>query len=117
MSVVGSWVNFPLSMASGATLTNSLDISNSWGSVYLEVPSMTSQTQLFVQAAVSAQGTYRRIAMPTINSSTVAANNDFTIASAVTSRMVPIPNAFRYIKIESTATVDNGVTFRVICGN
>lgn len=108
---------YSVTMASAGTLTAELDLGRSYGTMYLMVPTMTSNTQMFVQGCDVTAGTYRRIKMPVINTSTVAAPNDFNIASAATNCFVPIPNGFRYMKIETTATVDSGQTFKVICGD
>lgn len=105
-------------MASGATLTSEVDLGTAWENVYLRVPTMTSNTQLHIQASTRLTadgGIYRRICHPSLNSSTVT-TNDFAIASSATNRIIPIPNGFRYMKVESTATVDNGAVFRILVG-
>lgn len=110
---------FPSTMTSGGTLSTEVFVGRSWGSIFLEVPSMNSNSQIHVQAAYTASssgGTYRRITHPMVNSSTVG-TNDFAITSSVTSRMVPIPNGFQYYKVETTATVDNGGVFNIICSD
>lgn len=104
---------FPMVMVSGASLTPAADVGKAFESVYLEIPTMTSNTALFLQASGD-NVTYRRVQLPLINTSTVG-SNDFQILSSVTNRMVQIPAGFRFWKIETTATVDNGCTFKIIC--
>ena len=109
---------FTATMSSGGTLTSEVDFGNrQWEKVYLAVPSMASNTQLHIQVCTESGGTYRRVKHPMINSSTVSTPNDFAIASAATNCYVPIPNGFRFLKIESTATVDGGASFKMVCGD
>lgn len=108
---------YQVTMASGGTLTAQLDLGRSFNTMYFVVPSMVSNSQIFIQGSEVTGGNYRRIKMPVINTTTVAAPNDFNIASAATNCMVPMPNGFQYLKIETTATVDNGQTFKVICSD
>lgn len=102
-------------MASAGTSTSALDLQGSWPSVYLAIPTMTSNTQINIQASDSLAGTYRRLKHPTLNSSTVG-TNEFAIVSGATNCIVPIPDSLRFIKVETTATVDNGCTFKILCG-
>lgn len=106
---------YTATMSSAGTLSSEINLAQNWDSLFLEIPTMTSNTQLHIQAANASGGTYRRIKHPSVNASTVS-TNDFAIASAATSCLVPIPNGVQFIKIEATATVDNGAVFRVICG-
>lgn len=106
---------FSVTMTSGATLTSELNLAQWWGTIFLSVPSMTSNSQIHIQGASDSAGTYRRVAHPVVNSSTIAAPNDFTISSAATNRMILVPTGFQYLKIETTATVDSGQTFKLIC--
>lgn len=106
----------PVTMNSFSTLTSAIDLAGSWGQVYLAVPTMTSNVELYIQAAVTAGGDYRRIKHPTINSSTSSAN-DYAISSQCTNRIVPIPSGFQHIKIEASAIVSFSPTFHVIYGD
>jgi hypothetical protein len=116
MSAIGSWTKFTKTISSGGTLTSEFDLGGAWGAVYLEIPSMPSGSAFYIQASKASGGTYRRIKHPAINSSTVTVN-DFTLPSSATNCMVPIPNGLRYVKVETTATMDNGQEFTVLCGN
>lgn len=113
----GLYKTYSVTMASGATLTSELNLSRGYESMYLMVPSMTSNTQLHIQTSDSLGGTYRRVKLPVINSSTVAAPVDFNIHSAATNCFVPLPFGLQYIKVETTATVDGGTVFKVICAD
>jgi hypothetical protein len=117
MSTIGSWLYFAKTMSSGGTLTGEIDLSNAWGSVYLEIPTLTSSPgDMYIKAAATTGGTFRRVRHPSINSSTVTTNL-FTIASACTNCIVPVPNGLRFLKVETDNTVADGCVFRVICGN
>lgn len=113
----GAVVPISVTMTSGATLTPQIDLGRNWEKVYLSTASMVSNSQLYIQASEVTSGTFSRVCHPCINSSTVSTPNDFAIGSAATGRMIPIPNGFRYIKIESTMTLDNGMLFKVICSD
>ena len=103
-------------MASAGTTTSQLDLGGrTWASVYLRVPTMNSNSAIILYGSHD-NVTYSLVKHPPVNSITNV-NNDYTIASASTNVWVPIPNAFRYIKVVSTATVDNGVVFTVICAD
>lgn len=106
---------YTLSMASGATLTGAVDLGRAWINNLLVIQSMNSNSQIHLQGSDSLTGTYRRIKHPTINSSTVG-TNDYTIHSSASNAIVPIPAGVRFLKVETTATVDNGCIFKVICG-
>lgn len=116
MSVSRYATTYVATMASAGTLTPAVDISGSWGNVYLEIPSMTSNTQVHIKAAATSDGTYRRLKHPSLNDTTVV-TTDFAIASAATNCIVPIPNGLKYLKVETTATVDDGCVFRVFVGD
>jgi|SRR3990172_1449216 len=113
---MGAVVAFTKTMASAGTLTGEYDLGRSWENVYLVVPSMTSNSQIHIQASESTGGTYRRLYHPSINSSTVG-TNVFAVPSAVTNAHIPIPNGFRYLKVETTATIDSACIFKIICGD
>lgn len=103
-------------MASAGTLTSQLDLGGRvWNSVYLRIPTMTSNSQVRIHGSVD-NSQYSIIKHAPINSSTIG-TNDYAIASASTNVWVPIPSSFRYIKIETTATVDNGTAFTVLCAD
>lgn len=107
---------FTTSVASGATASSAIDLQRSWGSAYLAIQSMISNSELRLQASDALDGTYRQVYHPAINSATVA-NNIYKILSSVTSAMVPIPAGLRYLKVEQTATADSGQSYKIICGD
>lgn len=105
---------FTVTMASGATLTGSLDLGRAYGKVYLDPTGAASEVR--IQAAAASGGTFRQVYHPSINSSTVGANM-FKIPSSVSGGLIEIPNGLRFIKVETTATVDNGATFTLIASD
>ncbi len=112
----GAQSTFPATMASGGTLSAEVKLGRSWQNMFLVIPSMTSNSEIRIQVCDVSGGTYRQLMHPSINSSTVA-TNIYKIASSVTSVAVPIPAGYQYMKVETTATVDGGQTFKVICGD
>lgn len=116
----GAVVVYAATMASAGTLTSEVDLGRNWEKVYVLIPTMTSNTAHFFKVAhvnSAAGGVYRRVVHPAVNSSTVSTLNDFTVGSATTNRAVPFPNGFRYVKIESEVTVNDGATYRIICSD
>lgn len=113
---IGVQSTFSATMASGATTTSEIKLSRSWQNMFLVVPSMTSGTEVRIQVSDASGGTYRQLMHYPVNSSTVAVNI-FKVNSSVTNAAVPIPAGYQYMKIETTATVDSGNTFKVICGD
>lgn len=107
---------FTGTIASGATLSSEINVGRSWTNAYLAVPSMTSNSLIYIQAAKESSGTYRRIAHP-LEAVTAPVGKDFTINSATTSRMIPIPNGFNFYKVETSATMDSGEFFTIICSD
>jgi hypothetical protein len=113
----GVVVPYYATLTTGSTLTSFLDISTrSWDKVYLQVPSMASGSDFYIQGSID-RVTYSRIMHPILNS-TIAFANTFTISSLSTNRIVLIPNGIRYIKIEaSTALTNSAVQFNLICSD
>jgi len=103
---------FDASMADGATLTSGIDLGGVYEDIYLKVPVRASAANIYIHGSVD-NSTFFRIAHPPINSATVAIN-DFVIQSATTSRMVPIPNGFRYLKVEISTLASADVGFEII---
>lgn len=52
---------FQVSVASGATLSSELDVGRSYERVWVRVPTMNSNSQLHLQVAGAASGTYARV--------------------------------------------------------
>lgn len=105
---------FTVTMASAGTLSSEADLKQSWQTVYLEIPSMTSNSQIHLQAARTSGGTYRRVVLPLLTTASIQTLT-FSVQSTSTSRMVLIPPGLQYLKVETTATCDSGETFRFIC--
>lgn len=111
----GPLVPFFATMASAGTLTPAVDLQRSWKNVFLEIPTMTSNTQHYIQGS-SSNTTYRRIYHPQQNSP-APVGAAFIVDSAVTNALIPIPAGIRYLKIETTATVNDGAVYRIICSD
>lgn len=105
---------FTVTITSGATLSSEISLGRSWKKVYIDPTGAASEVR--IQAAATTGGTYRQVYHPPINSSTVG-NNIFKIGSAVSGGICEIPAGLQYIKIETTAAVSNGNTFKLICSD
>jgi hypothetical protein len=106
---------FSVDVTSGATLSSSIDLQQGWSEVSLEIPSFSSGSNIYIQAAATESGTYSRVMFPPINSATVA-TNDFTIVSGLANRIIPVPTNYQFIKVElSTHQTDTTSSFNVIC--
>lgn len=106
---------YTVSMASGATVsTGMFTLCRSFHRVYLEVPTMTSGCDIYLQGSSNGT-TFRRIKHPPVNTS-AAQVHDWYLASSITQRMVEIPAGFKYIRPElSTAMTATAVDFKLIC--
>lgn len=105
---------FAQTMASGATLlTTPLDCGRAFARVYLEIPTMASGTDIYIQAS-SDGTTYRRIYLLGDYSTMTV----WSAGSATTQCHVQVPAGFRYYKPElTTALTDTVTTWRLICGD
>lgn len=108
-------VVYDATIASFATTSSAIDLSASYNKNYLIVPTMTSGSEVRIQAAESMSGTYRNVHMFPVNSSTVAVNM-FKIPSSVTNAVVEMPAGLRFVKVEVTAVVSFSAGFKIICG-
>jgi len=111
----GARAVFSVTMASAASLSPAADLGRAWGRVYVEIPTMNSNTQCHFLGS-SDGTTYRAVYFDSLNSSTVGTNL-YSIASAVTNAIVPAPPGIQYLKVKTTATVDNGCVYKFICSD
>lgn len=102
---------FPVTIASGAALSSEIDLGGRWDNTSLVIPTMASNSQIHLQVSPTSGGTYRRVYDKTLGTPA-----DYSILSGVTSRVVSLPVGYRYVKIETTATMDSGQSFNIICG-
>lgn len=101
----------------GASLSPGLQMPGNYLYMYLVVPTMSvgysAGTPIYVQGSADGQNFYR---FSEILTSTVT--NDFQIASAVSQRIVYIPNfSNQYIKLEVSGSVTGpaALNFKIIC--
>lgn len=114
--MAGANIYFALSVATGATSSSGLFVGHHWDTLMLEIPSMTSGTDVYLKGSTD-NVTYRRIYhAPTIAN---AAPGAVYFTSAVTNCLVAIPANHRppYVKVElTTAATANSHEFRFIAG-
>lgn len=105
---------FNATMASGATLTSEVDLGRSWARVYLDPTGAASEVRF--QAAATSGGTYRQVYLPQPGTSTVQANI-WKVSSGISGGLIEAPAGLRYIKVETTAAVANGASFKLYCSD
>lgn len=99
--------SFVQTMASGLTIpTTGVDLGQTWDDVYLEVPTFASGGTIYVQAAASLAGTYRRVYER-------SAGTPVQFQTLSSQAIMPIPAGFQFYKVESTSgTTDTQLTYR-----
>jgi len=116
----GMYKTYIATMASNETLatptTPAIDSGRTYANTYLSVPSGMSNSELNIMVAVSSTGSYYKVMHPAVNSA-AAQLHTFAIESASTARIVPLPGGIQYLKIKSTATMQNGAGFEILCGD
>jgi hypothetical protein len=126
----GPYAVFSASVASGATRTGEVFLGRPWKQMYLEVPTFTSQTTLYLVAAAFSGGPYRRIYGITSSTASVQVT-EFAIASTCTNALLKLDSlksdtaqmtggictAFKYVRVECQNAVADGVTFNLICSD
>ena len=114
----GADLVFKVTMASGVTLSSLVDLGAAWKTVYMQIPTMTSGTEIYLKAGLNTASTDGfRIMHPPVNTAT-AQLHTFSVASGVTQRVVPVPGGIRNMFVEySTATTATSQTFYFYCGN
>jgi hypothetical protein len=112
----GQNVVFTKTITSGTgTFTSQINLTRAFSSVYLEVPTFSTNTEVYINAASTDGGTFNRVYHAVINSST-ASCHVFVIQTGVVG-FVPIPNGFKYLKVEVGSVVDDGASFNVVCSD
>lgn len=89
-----------------------VDLSKPYTMVYVEIPSMTSNTAWSLSAS-SDGNTYKKL-NKVINSSTLQFAS-FTVGSAITGVIIDVPGGHQYYKIDVTAVVSFSAAFKFIC--
>jgi hypothetical protein len=104
---------YSCSIATFTSLSNALDLGQAWDAAYLVINSMTSNSQHFLRASPTLAGTYSRVKYASVGTSSVQ-TNDWAVASAASSAIVPIPQGLRYIKVETSAICSFSPSYDVI---
>jgi hypothetical protein len=106
---------FSKTMSSGGTLTAQYDLQRPWDEVWLDKPTFSTNTAIYMHAAIGSGLTFTRLAVPNIQTS-VMQTNDWVIQSGTSARMVQCPNSFRYIKLEfGSGVTDVALSMNVYC--
>jgi hypothetical protein len=104
---------FSVVMASSSTYTSAVELGVGWDNIWLEVPSMTSNTTMYVVGSRASNTTFYRLACDPITSMSIAA--DFQINSA-RNNYVRLPGGMPYLKVEvASLQTDVTKTFYFVC--
>lgn len=107
-------------IAANATESAGIDLGRCYDMVWLEVPDMsaacvTATCNVYMQASTDG-ATYRRIYHP-VAATAASGSNVFFLPNSFTSAFIPIPNAFRWVKIEAGNTMTAAAGFRIVCSD
>ena len=106
-----SVASFDATVSSFSTSSSSIDLGvEMMDNVFLEVPSMASNTAVFIQGSGDGS-TFRRVKH---HSTTGGSDNDFTVISSITNSMIPIPNGLRYLKLETDVVISFTASYKII---
>lgn len=118
MSVTGQHKVYTGTIASGASISNEIDLGRTYRTVYLDSDGLGANASIYISHAASgSSGTYNQLYHPNVNTSTAQAPNAFVITSALSGGVVPLPDGIRFLKVAVTATAANGANFRLICSD
>lgn len=104
---------FSVGIASAGTFSSAFTFPNSVLKAYLEIPSFTSSAEFILQGSTDGSS-FRRVMQELPQTASIQIQT-FTIASGATQRIVPIPLAAPYIRIEMTTAPATANTFNIIC--
>lgn len=111
----GRYQVFSVVIASGATLSSEVDLGGSFARVYIDPTGAASEVRF--QAAASTGGTYRQVYLPQSPGTSTVQTNAWKVASAISGGMIEGPAGLRFMKVETTASVANGATLKLICSD
>lgn len=101
-------------IASFATSSSEINLGKGWNKVFLEVPAMTSNSTLHIQAANSTGGTFRRVVQK--DPASAVASIDWAVQSTCTNRIIACDPAagLQYVKVESANILSFTAAFKII---
>ena len=106
---------FTVTMPSGGTLTSSIDLARGWDSISLEIPSMASGTDIYIQGCRTPGATFRRHHhRPTISNSTPG---PYFVNSSITNCFIHLENVnMKFLAIEhTTAMTATEAVYNIVC--
>lgn len=114
--MIGVLKPFTINVASNVTASSALDLGGAYNRVMLGIPTMTSGTDVCIQASDSESGTFRRIYHePKVDSTTPTL---VQIASSVTNCFVPLNISAQFVKVEfTTACTASSHNFKFLCSS
>jgi hypothetical protein len=104
---------FTVTVDSAGTSTSMFSFPNGIQKAFLEIPTMVSGCDFNLLG--STDGTNFRRVMQELPLTASVQVQTFTIASAATNRIVPIPLAAPFMKVELTTGPVTATSFRIIC--
>lgn len=108
---MGALSVFTKSMASAATFSGEIDLGVTYANYAIEIPSMASGSEVFINGAETTGGTYRRIYFKATSATPVAIQIPSSVSNCIVNLNAALP---RYVKVEvQSATADTAYTFRI----
>lgn len=105
---------FTVGYTGGQSFTSAFTFPNGIQTAFLEIPTMSTGADLYIQGSTDGS-VYRRVMQDVPVTSSVQVNT-FTVASAVANgRIVPIPVAAPYLKVEPSTAFSGSTSFKIIC--
>lgn len=100
-------------LASSTTLSDVTDLGRSWRHVAIELPTMNTNTDVYIHGCPTSNGTFVRFG--NVVATATAEFQDFCVVSSTSGRILPIEPMCQYIKFETKTAVTHALTFSVIC--
>lgn len=99
--------------AAAATFSSSIDIGGSYSYYSVEIPTMTSATDIYIQGSSTDGGTFRRVYFSAATSTPVVMRFPSSVTNGIFPVIGPLP---RYIRTEYTsANTGAGNAIKLIC--
>jgi len=107
---------FTLTVASGASTSDGVDLTKSWSRISLQVPTMTTAASLNIQNSMDKGTSFYQVYTPQVNTSTVGVY-PLSIGSGIGTNggTVIIDGPLSYPRVVCSGVVSGGVIFKLLC--
>jgi hypothetical protein len=104
---------FSVEVASAGTSTSAFSFPNEVSKAFLEIPTLSTACDFRLLGSTDGS-TYRQVMQEVPQTSSIQVQT-FSIASAAVNRIIPIPLAAPFMKVECTTAPASAATFKIIC--